>query len=88
VTYKPYKPSPWGPSQSQEELRKKYEGQSVFLNGRPAVIKSTRAGDYAIVMSSTESGEVSWLMLKEGMTRGQGMFKLVRGRRAVPDFPR
>lgn len=84
----PYKPSPWQPSQREQEIRQKYERQQCFLNERPAVIKSHLAGDCAIVISSTESGEVSWLMLEEGMTRGQGMFKLMGGHRAVPDFVR
>jgi hypothetical protein len=88
MSSRPYKPSPWYPSQREQEIRKKYEHQKCFLNDRPAVINSHLAGDCAIVMSSTESGEISWLMLEEGMTRGQGMFKLVGGHRAIPIFPR
>jgi hypothetical protein len=85
---RPYTPSPWIKPMTQEEIKEKYVGEKCFLNGRPATINSTLAGDYAIIISSTESGEVSWFMLKEGMTRGQGEFKLVGDRRAVGDFPR
>lgn len=45
------------------------------------------AGDYAIIMSNVESGEISWLMLEEGMVKSRGTFRLEGGHRAVPVPP-
>ena len=80
-------PSPWEISEREQEIRNKYEGKDATLDDQPATISSTMQGRVAVVKSSIKSGEVSWLMLEQGMMESQGRFRLEGGHRAVPIHP-
>ena len=68
---------------SMEEIRKKYRGRKVTLNGRPAVIQSIEGGRAAAVVGPKDSGEASWFKVKEVMEKKGGRFVLQRGHLAV-----
>ena len=68
---------------TSDELRRKYVGRKVTLNGKPAVIRSIEGGRAAAVVGSQESGEASWYKIKEVITNKGGRFILSRGRLAV-----
>jgi len=68
---------------TSDELRRKYTGRKVTLNGRPAVIHSIEGGRAASVVGPRESGEASWFKIKEVMTNKGGRFILSRGHLAI-----
>ena len=68
---------------TSDELRKKYNGRKVTLNGKVARIHQIEGGRAATVVSSKESGEASWYKVKEVMTTKGGRFVLSRGHLAI-----
>lgn len=64
-------------------LRRKYNGRSVTLNGKPARIRSIENGRAAAVVSGKESGEASWFKVKEVVMNKGGRFILSRGHLAI-----
>ena len=65
------------------ELRKKYLGRKVTLDGKSAVIHSIEGGRAAAVVASKDSGEASWFKVKEVMEKRGGRFRLSRGHLAI-----
>ena len=68
---------------TSDELRKKYNGRKVTLNGKSAVIHSIENGRAAAVIGPRESGEASWFKVKEVMEKKGGRFVLSRGHLAI-----
>ncbi len=68
---------------TSDEIRRKYLGRKVTLNGKSATIKSIEGGRAAAIISSRESGEASWFKVKEVMTKKGGRFVLSRGHLAI-----
>ena len=66
-----------------DEIRRKYLGRQVTLNGKLARIQSIEGGRAAAIVSSRESGEASWFKVKEVMVKKGGRFILSRGHLAV-----
>ena len=68
---------------SLDDIRNKYRGRSVTLNGKKARIYSIEGGNAACIRSSSESGEASWYTVKTVMTTKGGRFILSRGHLAI-----
>jgi len=68
---------------TSDELRRKYVGRRVTLNGKPAVIHSIEGGRGASVVGPRESGEASWFKIKEVMMKKGGRFILSHDHLAI-----